>query len=271
MVIVEENHAYDGTHGLIGNAKAPYFNSLATTYVSATNYFSVVHGSPSDYMALIAGNTLGSISKPSPLPTLADELAGAGVSWKGYFESMPSACDLSGTNDLYGYASDHNPFLYYTFSRQPSQCQNLVPYTPAGLSTDLNGSSSPSFVFLVPNQCNDMHTECPAGTNTQISNGDAWLKSNLPAILNSAWFKQNGVVIITMDEGYNSDSTGWNGSTGGHIPTVIVSASNAIATSHSYSTGGNLYGILHGIEEAYGVGLLGASADPKNGDLKSAF
>ena len=269
MVIVEENHSYNGTHGVIGNSKAPYINGLATTYMSATNWYGQVHGSPPDYQALIAGEMLGSITKPSSLPTLVDELASAGISWKAYMETMPSACDLAATNDNFGYLSDHNPFLYYASTRTPSQCQNVVPYTQ--FSSDANSSTPPDFMFMVPNGCNDMHTECPAGSNTQISNGDTWLKNNLPLIQGSTWYQQGGTVIITWDEAYTTDSTGFNGSTGGHIPTIVVSAATKAGSTHTFSSGGNLYGILRGIEERYGVPLLANTATAGNGDLSGAF
>jgi protocatechuate 3,4-dioxygenase beta subunit len=268
MVIVEENHSYNGTHGIIGNAKAPYTNSLATTYMSATNWFGQVHGSPPDYQALIAGEMLGSITKPSSLPTLVDELVTAGISWKAYMETMPSTCDLAGTNDLQGYASDHNPFLYYASTRTPAQCQNVVPYTQ--FATDANTTTPPAFMFMVPNQCNDMHTEC-GGTNVEVVNGDNWLKTNLPLIQASTWYQQGGTVIITWDEADPTDSTGFNGSTGGHIPTIVVSAATKVGSSHTFSSGGNLYGILRGVEERYGVPLLASTSTAVNGDLSGAL
>ena len=56
MLIVEENHSYNGTGGIIGNtAHAPYINSLAQKYLSSTSWYSPDHGSPLDYSALLAG------------------------------------------------------------------------------------------------------------------------------------------------------------------------------------------------------------------------
>ena len=64
-----------------------------------------------------------------------------------------------------------------------------------------------------------------------------------------------------------ADYTGWNTGSGGHVPTIIVSAT----ATGPFTSGGNHYGTLRGIEKAYGVGLLGASADGANGDLSPAF
>jgi phospholipase C len=283
MVIVEENHSYSGTGGIIGNSMTPYINTLAQTYLSATNLYGVTHGSPSDYKAMLAGTTAGSITSPFPNTTLVDELASAGISWKAYMESMPSDCDTSnyppGSNSSTAlYASDHNPFLYYASTRTPSACQNNVPYSQ--FATDLNANALPDFMFVAPNQCNDMHSECPAGGNNEPGNGDAWLKNNLPAVMASTWYQQGGIVIITWDEAYHTDNSGWvNGVAcpsssncgGGHVPTIIVSATNKALSNHSFTTGGNLYGILRGIEEKYGVGLLASTAKAGNGDLFGAL
>jgi hypothetical protein len=38
-----------------------------------------------------------------------------------------------------------------------------------------------------------------------------------------------------------------------------------------YSVGGDNFGTLHAIEDAYGVGLLGHSAGTSDGDLTPAF
>jgi protocatechuate 3,4-dioxygenase beta subunit len=269
MVIVEENHSYNGTHGIIGNtSRAPYINSLATTYMSATNYYGQVHGSPPDYQALLAGDMSGSITKPSASLTLVDELATAGISWRAYMETVPSTCDLAGTNDLYGYASDHNPFVYYASTRTQAQCQNVVPYTQ--FATDANTTTPPAFMFVVPNQCNDMHTTCPPQTD-QETEGDLWLQNNLPTIMNSTWYQQGGTVIITWDEAYPTDTTGVNGSSGGHVPTIVVSAATKVGSSHTFSSAGNLYGILRGIEERYGVPLLANTSNAANGDLSGAL
>ena len=283
MVIVEENRSYTGAGGVIGSSQAPYINGLASTYLSATNWYSPYHGSPLDYMALLAGNTDGSLNKPAADTTLADELTSAGITWKAYMETMQTDCETSkeppGSNGSTAlYAPDHNPFLYYSSTRTTSACQNNVPYSQ--FATDLNNNALPDFMFVVPNQCDEMHSECPPGKNTEVAQGDAWLMNNLPTILGSSWYQQGGVVIITWDEGFHTDNAGWvNGAAcpsssncgGGTVPTIVVSAANAALSNHNYATGGNLYGILRGIEEDYGVGLLGSSADAGNGDLEPAF
>ena len=81
---------------------------------------------------------------------------------------MPSNCDRS---DSGRYAVRHNPAVYYT--RIGAQCRRSdVPLGTASagaLATDLRRGTLPSFAFVTPDLCNDMH-DCP------IATGDAWLR-----------------------------------------------------------------------------------------------
>ena len=96
------------------------------------DWYAPDHGSPLDYSALLAGNTDGSITKPSSDTTLVDELQSAGYTWGAYMEAMPFSCDTSnwpsGSNSSTAlYALDHNPFTYYSSTRTTAACQNNIP------------------------------------------------------------------------------------------------------------------------------------------------
>jgi len=260
MLIVEENQGYAQ---IIGNDADPYINSLASKYASATKWYGMTDSSLGDYVALISG-TIGSYSSP----TLVDELAARGISWGAYMESMPSAC-YTGTG-VGDYSKVHNPFVYFkSIKREPSQCDRVVPFLVndgSGFAKALNTNTAPDFMYVVPNICDDMHNSCTRIDNP-IKQGDQWLKSNLPTVFNSQWYASGGIVIITWDSATTSDTSGWNTGDGGHIPTIVISA-----TSHgAFTTGGNHYGTLRAIEEAYGGPLLGGSESAANGDLTPAF
>ena len=62
MLIVEENEGYSN---VIGSSSAPYLNSLAKSYASATNWYGVQHNSPHDYLDLTIGSDL---SLPNGMP-----------------------------------------------------------------------------------------------------------------------------------------------------------------------------------------------------------
>jgi len=194
FVVVMENHAYDE---IIGNPAAPFINRLASTYGLATNYEAVSHPSLPNYLALIGGSTFGITDDAGPdvhmlgAPNIVDRIEGSGRTWKAYMESMPSNCVPANVGE---YAVRHDPFVYFTDIRNdPARCQRVVPYTQ--LSDDLrSASTTPNFVWITPNVCNDMH-DC------SITTGDRWLADNLPTILNSAAFRRHrSLLVLTWDE-----------------------------------------------------------------------
>src|SRR6058998_201409 len=54
-VLTEENHSYEA---VIGNSSMPYFNSLASKYGLATQYYAEQHNSISALMWLVAGQPI---------------------------------------------------------------------------------------------------------------------------------------------------------------------------------------------------------------------
>ena len=286
MEIIEENESYSNIIG--DKTDAPYLNTLASTYASATKWYAVQHNSPHDYLDGLVGSDLGLPNgTPYSTTTLVDELHSAGIPWQSYMESMPSNC-FKGTvaNGLYD--PNHNPFHYFTnyassgggwCSSGNLSTEGVLPYPgSSGLVSALDGSNAPDFVYLVPNDCDEMHGDtntgstCGKDSNSQlIKAGDSWLSSNLAPVLTSTWFQQNGIVIITWDEGVNGDNAGCCGlkSPGGHIATIVVAAGNK--GLGAFTTTGDHYGTLRALEEAYSVGFLGGSSNTVNGDLTGAF
>src|SRR5579884_4147748 len=166
VVIVMENHA---EAEIIGNLRqAPYINQLASQYGLAANYSGIAHPSLPNYLALTGGSTFGVsddcqtcfVDAPN---LVADRVAPSGRTWKAYMESMPSACTLGDSGE---YAQRHDPFVYYNDIRLTAQCSNVVPFS--ALSADLaSASTTPNYVWITPNLCDDMH-------NCAVSAGDTW-------------------------------------------------------------------------------------------------
>jgi len=290
MLIVEENEAYSSAQTptpnyVIGNSNAPYINNtLATTYASATNWFAVQHNSPYDYLDLLVGSDLGLPNgKPYSTPTLVDELHSANIPWKAYMENIPSNCYNGGSLSDGLYDPNHNPFHFFTNSTSAAggwcssenlSTEGVVPYPSGGLANDLDAANAPDFVYVVPNDCDEMHGDSSSGSpcagdsdGALISAGDQWLQTNLPTVLSSSWYASGGIVIITWDESASGDDSGGSYGDGGHIPTLVISAN---AQGH-FTTSGDHYATLRAIEEAYGVPLLNNSSDPSFGDLTPAF
>ncbi len=257
-----ENHSYSD---IIGNSQAPYINSVATECGLATNYHNLSHPSLPNYIGATSGLAVSSLSpfdsdcsQSKKCSTSAASIFGQGESWKAYEESMPSNCDKSNSGE---YAVRHNPPPYFTTL---SGCSTFdVPYTQ--LASDLSAGTLPAFSFVTPNLIDDMHD----GT---IADGDSWLSSNLPTILNSSEYQSDTTaVFITWDEG-SGGSSGEDCSTNTsdtscHVATLVISPSTVAGSTSA--TLFNHYSLLGTAEQLLGLPALGqASAFPT---LTSAF
>lgn len=233
FVIVMENRSY-------AEAMAqPYTASLASQFAVATNYYAVSHPSLPNYLALTSGSTWG-ISDDG-YHSLAEggighQLTQQGIPWRAYMESMTAGCQDSPSP----YAVKHNPFAYYGGACPP----NVVPLTH--LDADLSGST-PRFVWITPNLCNDGH-DC----SSQVA--DAFLRGLVPKILASEAWRSGGVLFLTWDESDGGDN---------RVPLIVASPD---LTVHSTSNRHDHYSLLATAEDRLGVPRLGAAqqADPLN-------
>src|SRR6266571_3618382 len=194
----------------------PYVAGLANSYGIGSHYTGVSHFSQADYIALLGGDIYGCVSypcAPSSHANLVDLLEEAGLTWRGYMENqaVPSGCD---TNYNQPYTPEHNPFVFFTdITSNTARCSNVVLANPSGcavsdctLIEDLNSGSAPNFMWLTPNNCDNMHgftyangtVLCP----TSVSFGDGYLSSLVPNILKSTTFTtQRSALFVVFDEG----------------------------------------------------------------------
>jgi phospholipase C len=282
FVIMMENTGYNA---LIGNPNAPWINSAAQTYGVATNYFGVTHPSQPNYIAATSGSTNGVVNDNNTVvdaPNIVDQLEAHGKTWKAYMQSL-SLCngDLLASacgNQLY--ERKHNPFITYTDVRtNPARVANIVDFSQ--LSTDLASNNVPDYVWISPDQCNDMHgrggptSDVCSFSHVQdlIAAGDAFLSSTVNAIMNSQAWTGNSVIFITWDE---SDFTGSPtdfgfGDTsgccdanpgGGHVLTLTISHSDHSARTSNVAY--NHYSMLATIEDGWKLGCLANTCDTAN-------
>jgi phospholipase C len=250
-----ENHSYSD---IIGNkAQAPYINSLAADCGVATDYHNTTHPSLPNSLAATSGLSQANLPVLSYLDCnvsvvchTAASIFGQGETWKSYEESMPSNCYKSNSGE---YAVRHNPAVYY--SKLPGCAIRDVPYSR--LATDLAGNALPSFSFVTPNLIDDMHD----GT---IAQGDAWLSSHLPAILNSREYRAGTTaVFITWDEGSGGypiedcDNTTTTDSSC-RVPTIVISPSTAAGTKSG--TFFDHYSLLATTEQLLGLPKLDSAS-----------
>jgi hypothetical protein len=267
MILMMENEGYGQ---IIGNSAAPCANTLASTYLRATDSYARGHDSLPNYLEMISGHAYeasGTSNDCTPSSCgpitgtdIADQLQAAGIRWKAFMGSMPSDCATSDANGSGGYGVRHNPFVYFPQGRTEPACRNDVP--AAGLLTALNSSAMPAFVFYSPSICDDGGNDAPCST---IANGDQFLKQRIPAIMATSWYRDGGTIILTWDEGAASDTSGSYGDNGGHVLTVVISARTKGDTPYTGYV--DSAGILRAVENAYGLSYLGAAASRSSGDL----
>jgi len=257
VVIVMENEGYSR---IVGSSKAPYVNSLIPQGDLFRNYTAITNGSLHNYLAMTSGLTL-TVSPPSPNVFQAIDATGGAETWTSFEESMSANCGAGSTGSVPGtttplYARLHDPAYQY---RGNETCkQNDVPMT----SASFDPSALPDLSFVVPNQCDNMHTlpaggaACPAyfGDNTgstKVAMGDHWLSVVVPQLL----AQPDVTVVLTWDEG--------NRSTGEHIVTLEVGA--GVTPGSSDATAYDHYGLEAGLYAALGLGTapnFGATATP---------
>jgi hypothetical protein len=209
-VVVMENEEYGD---IIGSQATPYINHLAREYALARSMFAIAHPSLPNYLALTGGSTFGISSDCTDCTvhktSLVDQLSAAHVSWKAYMEDLPHPC-FDGPQ-AGGYAKKHDPFIYYArVFTQPSRCRRIVPLTQ--LATDERDGGLPSFMWITPNLCHDMH-DCPPAV------GDRFLSRLLPALLDA--LGPRGLLILTWDESVTDDGC-CRLAAGGHIATILA-------------------------------------------------
>ncbi len=279
FVIMLENEGYSATFGGPNN----YLNStLPAQGALLTNYYGVGHFSNDNYTGFISGqpptadNQIDCLAAPgyadfpagsgqdangiqlgngcvypAAVPTLADQLTGDDLTWKGYQEDMgnvptresancghPTVGGSDGTAAAVtgdGYASRHDPFVYFhSIIDNTAECnQDVVPLgdtsgnLPAsalagttGLVTDLQSvATTPNFSFITPNLCNDGHDyPCHNVTSpdtSPVNDISDWLQTWIPLIEASPAYQQDGLIEVTFDEAGSSDATACCGETPG--------------------------------------------------------
>jgi hypothetical protein len=131
------------------------------------------------------------------------------------------------------YADRHAPFVYFhSVIDDPQRCNRHV--VPVGTVTvGLNGSpdvfsghlyqdlqrinTTPNFMFVTPNLCNDGHDATCAGVNVEggkvggLTAANLWLAHWIPMIMASPAYQSGKLlVVITIDESGSDTGTGAN-------------------------------------------------------------
>jgi phosphatidylinositol-3-phosphatase len=237
---------------------------------------------------------------PPNVPTLADQLERKNLTWRAYMEDMGKdplrerdTCGhaIAGSQDKLltatksdEYADKHNPFVYFhsIIDDQP-RCDGHVVNLDK-LQVDLGTvASTPNFVFITPNLCEDGHDQpCVDGRPGGLVSSDQFLRTWIPRILNSPAYRADGLIVVTFDEADSGGATdsaaccgevgmpgarfppGMNGPGGGTIGAVLISP---FIQGGTVSPGPyNHYSLLRSIEDIFRLPHLGLA---KPGSVRS--
>ena len=268
FLILMENHDWSSIRG---SQSAPYINDILLPIAShAEQYYNPpgVHPSEPNYLWLEAGTNFGVRNDKPPTRNhqstashLVNLLDAAGLSWRAYEEGISGIdCPLSNVGL---YDVDHDPFVFFddvtqkNNSQAPRCIEHVRPYSE--LQTDLINDTVARYNFITPHLCHDMHDAC-APLSDPVLQGDTWLSTEVPNILTSPAYADNGALFILWDEAVTGD---------GPIGMIVLSPKakgggyqNTIPYTHSST--------LRTIEEIFGVTpMLGDAANAT--DLSDLF
>lgn len=242
VICILENRAYNS---IVGNAQAPYINSILSNPHTAllTKSYGLTHPSQPNYIMLYSGGTQGVSNNNVPLNlpfttlNLGGSLINQSLTFVGYSEDLPSVGSTVATSGAY--ARKHNPWVNWQGTGL-----NSVPATSNRPFSDFptNYSTLPTISVVVPNLDHDMH-------DGSIATGDTWLQNNLDGYIQ--WcINNNSLFILTFDEDDNSS--------GNH---VLTSFTGSDIKGGSYAQQVTHYNVLRTLEDLYQLPYAGISAD----------
>jgi hypothetical protein len=258
VIIMMENH---GLHPVLNDrTDMPYLNSLwrGGSSLDFTHYAALAHPSLPNYLGMASGFTQATSDSVHPGqyagPSIWDQLTQAGVSWGIFEEGMPKTCSPAiSYNDPVTdgqYLLRHDPGIPFGTVYRSAECTQVQPLTA------LNYAGLPAVSFITPNTCDDMHgltaaqlaatgfANCLKASDALEQRSDQWLSQIVPKLTAAG-----ATVFITFDECCAATLSPMYALETGP---AVTPGSDASSYSH--------YSVLAGIEDAYGLSLLGGAA-----------
>ncbi|HSO35217.1 MAG TPA: alkaline phosphatase family protein [Labilithrix sp.] len=284
FIILMENHSWATIKG--AGASAGYINGTLLPMGAHAEAYSTPpgnHPSEPNYVWLEAGDNLGITNDNPPSANhkatkdhLTAQLEAKGVTWKAYAEGAPAGvCPLTASGL---YDPKHTPQLFFDDVTDTNQASSMHcidhvrPYTE--LDGDLTANKVARYNFITPDLCNDMHGNGFSGACSliaadkgKIKLGDDWLAAQVPKIMASAAYKDNGVIFVLWDEG---EEAGLGAASDGPIGLIALSplAKPAFASSTPFTHSS----MLRTLEAIFGVPYLrGAQGAQPLAELFTAF
>lgn len=236
VIVIEENHGFSQI--MDKRNSRSYIHALAKRGMLFTQSYGVTHPSQPNYLALFSGSTQGVTSNACPntfhSDNLATRLAGGGLSFSSFAESLPEAGDTSCMSGAY--QRKHNPIVNWQGTRLPAGLNKPFADFPKDFS------KLPTVSFVIPDQNNDMH-------DGSFADADAWLKKNIAPYVDWA-MQHNSLLILTWDEDdFKEDN---------RVVTLLV---GPMVKPGESSQRIDHYNVLRTLLDIYELPALGASAE----------
>ena len=263
---------------------APFTHMLATSCRFEANAAGETHPSFPNYQAVSSGTFNTCLACSSGADNIYHQLDAAGMSWRGYNQSMPKNCAANASSVPY-YRDGHNPAFWFTDlgpaakGGDGSCAVDDVPADP-NMWNDISADALPSFAWVAPDDCRDMHwMNGPCETVTgqtkaqRIAIGDAYIKQVVNAIAATPSYQAGKtLVVVTWDES-NEQSTQAKGNWGidcsnpavytgnkatCQVVTILVSARLSGGTTSTFYSH---YSLTAAFESNFGLPLLAGATD----------
>jgi phosphatidylinositol-3-phosphatase len=236
--------------------------------------------------------------------SIADQLVAKGLSWKTYQESLPAVRkSVAGVNYSDGFFSNlsssavfkagpvqklysvkHNPFAYFRNIQlgrdERLSLARVADFDgPDGLWADLQ-SGAPSFSFIVPNQCHDLHgapggaancaypTAAEPGLLTPVA--DATIAKLVEGIKASpAWKRGRNALVLVWDEnGYVGASQSFANAPNRVVMLVETNyARHGVVSRRPYDH----FSLLRTLEAGFGLPCLNHACDRTSQVMDDVF
>ncbi len=234
MIVIFENTDFEKA------LARPFFKSFAARGALLTDYHGVAHPSQPNYVALIAGDTLGVIDDAHydlDGRQLGDLLTAKGRSWGVYAENLRGVCARADRQGLY--RRKHEPFIsFMSVQKDAKACARIKP--AAALDADIKAGRVPDFSLYIPNMNDDGH-------DTGAAYADKWFARRFGPLLKDPRFMKGMLVVATFDE---DDKREVN-----HIYTALVGA--GVKPGSVSGARYDHYSLLRTVEDAFDLGTLG--------------
>jgi hypothetical protein len=248
-VVALTGHSYDESFGPA--SPAPYLaQELRAKGTLLPWYHAAGHDPAAGGVALLGGQRDGTGPFDDKTVTLADQLTGAGRTWKAYVEGATAGL-AAGDNPCARPPEQQprNPFLRFASITGAAECGSSIADLDRIGPDVADSESAPAFSYILPGPAHD--------GSTSLADADAWLKATLPAILESKAYADGGLVVVTFDAGAPADAEAGGGRVGALLLSPFVTAGATVQAPY------DPFALLASIEGLFGLEPTGYAKDTK--------